>query len=744
MNARFALSPSTTATDPPPVRRQRSIYLPWVGLALLALLLALSAALAITQRGSLIRSERNTALLLARNLEDQASRQLEVAEQALLHVAARTRTLKHDQLPELDALLREENHNSELLRSLSVVDADGLVLASSKPGNRGVHIDLEWTGRPRSASDTHVSTWLAGSDLVPAAVANDRRDPGGPPPEPIQAGLGLVAMSRVATDADDMTVHLVAALDTGILARQFESTVKESGHRATLLNQQGVVLASTPGTRMEPGDVVPLHPQLMAMVPHNDRGSYEGAGLDGQDAVAAFRATRKQPWLVLVERPASGIVTTWRQSLGWVIGATLLLGALIVAATAFAWRTLRAHEQLETELAQAKQRLEENERSLRGLIEAAPVPMFVLDALGHYALVNQAFEEFLGVQRASLIGTGLPLTTQLQQLAYHPVHDVPVWQGTGRSNYLDDLPGSDGRLREALIAKVAIPREDGRPRAVVGSITDVTELREAARHTRDAMQQAQQANASKNEFIANMSHGLRTPLQSVLGFAELGRWRSSEHPTLNEMFADIHAAGKRMLVLVNDLLDLSKLESTVGTMHTDLHDATLLSHEVIGELTVDSTRRGVHIQPGGLLALPQGSPEALCNGRLDRLRVQQALRNVLENALRFSPAGSTIEINLVRGDDQHLRWTIRDQGPGIPEHERAHMFEAFFHGQRNRDQNGGFGLGLAITSKIVHAHGGSIWTEGQRDHGAVFHLRLPANVDPTPARDNTTLRPWAD
>jgi PAS domain S-box-containing protein len=711
----------------------------------LALLLALGTALALMQRGNLIAAERNTALLLARNLEDQASRHLDAADLTLGHVAGRTRALRPDQARELDAVLREESLGDELLRSLSIVDADGLVLASTSPSNRGVRIDLEWTGRPRSTTSTHVSSWLAGSDLVPAAVPNDRRGPGSPAPAPIEPGVGLVAMSRMMPAADGSMLYLIAALDTRVLSRQFEATVKESGHRATLLNHQGMVLASTPGTRMEPGDVVPLHPEVLAMVPTNDRGSYEGAGLDGQDAVAAFRATRKLPWLVLVERPASGIVSSWRESLAWVVAATLLLGALIVATTAFAWRALRAHEQLEAELAQAKQRLEENERSLRGLIEAAPVPMFVLDALGHYALVNQAFESFLGVQRAGIIGTGLPLTTQLQQLAYHPVHDVHVWQGAGRSDYLDDLPGSDGRLREALIAKVAIPREDGRPRAVIGSITDVTTLREAARHTRDAMQQAQKANASKNEFIANMSHGLRTPLQSVLGFAELGRWRSSEHPTLNEMFADIHAAGKRMLVLVNDLLDLSKLESTVGTMHPDLHDATALTQEVITELTVDIARRGLRIQAGGLLAPIGGSQEpTACTARLDRLRIQQALRNVLENALRFSPDGATVEIELQRGDDQHLRWTIRDQGPGVPEHERAHMFEAFFHGHRNRDQSGGFGLGLAITSKIVHAHGGSIWTEGPHDQGATFHLRLPLNLSPSAATDGATTRPWID
>jgi signal transduction histidine kinase len=199
-----------------------------------------------------------------------------------------------------------------------------------------------------------------------------------------------------------------------------------------------------------------------------------------------------------------------------------------------------------------------------------------------------------------------------------------------------------------------------------------------------------------------------------------------------------------MLVLVNDLLDLSKLESTVGTMHPDLHDAALLTQEVLAELTVDSARRGVRLQPGGLLALPTGAPEGECTARVDRLRLQQALRNVLENALRFSPAGAVIEVELNRGEDQHLHWTVRDQGPGIPEHERAHLFEAFFHGHRNRDQNGGFGLGLAITSKIVHAHGGSIWTEGHRDQGAVFHLRLPVNAATQAAHDPAPVRPWID
>jgi PAS domain S-box-containing protein len=730
MSSRFTLPPRTNAPTALPGKRLNSAYLPWIGLSLLALLLALSAALAITQRQHIIESERNNAVLLARMLEEQASRHLDAAELVLDNIGAQVKLNIAPQMVALNPALLDASHGTPLLRSLSVVDERGLILASSAAENRRLRIDLEKIGRPRQPGQSRLGNWLAGRDLVPAGAPGDR--PSGnssSTPEPIQPGVGLVAMTRTATSADGQTLYMVAALHTEFLAKQFESTLKDSGHNATLLNYQGMVVATTVTRRIEPGDVVAMNPDLLNLLPREGHGSYEGAGLDGVDVVAAFRAVRVHPWVVLVERPASAIVASWRSDMTWLVLATLFLGALIAAATGLAWRTLRTHEQLEDALATAKQRLEENERALRSVIEAAPAPMFVLDALGHYAMVNHAFEDFLGIQRSAIIGTGLPLATHLQQLAYHPAHDVSIWQGSGRSHYLEDLPGADGRLREALVSKVSIPREDGRPRAVIGSITDVTELREAERHTREAMQIAQQASESKNEFIANMSHGLRTPLQSVLGFAELGKWRSAEQRPLQEMFSDIHAAGKRMLLLVNDLLDMSKLESTVGTMHRDLADAVSLTRELINEFQPHCTSHGVTMRQFDLLE--DGSSSANGDGTIwvDRLRLQQALRNVLENALRFSPAGTAIDIELTRSADGHLNWNIRDRGPGIPESERPYLFEAFFHGHRNRDDGGGFGLGLAITSKILHAHGGSAWAENHPDGGAVFHLRMPSGTD---------------
>ncbi|MEY8689886.1 MAG: ATP-binding protein [Leptothrix sp. (in: b-proteobacteria)] len=738
MSHRFALAPSGTKVAAPnrADRHLRSDFVPWVGLCLLALLLALSAALAIHQRQQIIDSERDNAVVLTRVLEEQTSRHLDATELIVSHLGDRLHLSRVDRLGALNDLLVESSRASPLLRSLSIVSATGDVLASSTPENRLIRIDLDRVGRSRNPEQFRIGPWLPGRDLFPAALPNlpvPGQAASGAAIEPIQPGVGLVAMTRQFTSADGQPVYVVAALNTAFLANQFDGMVADSGHRAVVMNLQGMVMAATPSTHFDAGDVLPMHPRLLELLPQQDHGSYVGIGMDDQDAVAAFRATRKQPWVVVVERSSSDIVLAWRRGVTGMVVVTGILAALIGWTTWLAWRTLQNHERLEQDLASAKRRLEENERSLRGLIEAAPAPMFVLDALGHYAMVNHAFEDFLAVRREDLIGAGRPLSPHLQQLAYHPVHDVPLWQGTGRSHYLEDVPSVDGRMREALISKVGITRENGRPRTVIGSITDVTELREAERQMREAMQASQLANVTKNEFIANMSHGLRTPLQSVLGFAELGQMRSAEQPALHEIFGDIHSAGRRMLWIVNDLLDLSRLESSVGILHRDVTDLHELTAALLTEMRPAFAERGIDlrsVEPGradlasDLAAKGDPPPDAGRSAWVDKVRVQQALRNVLANALSFAPADSVVDVALTFPDEDTAQWAVLDQGPGIPEHELPHLFEAFYHGRRTRDTNGAFGLGLAIARKIMQTHGGDATAMNQPLGGAAFRLSL--------------------
>jgi len=274
-----------------------------------------------------------------------------------------------------------------------------------------------------------------------------------------------------------------------------------------------------------------------------------------------------------------------------------------------------------------------------------------------------------------------------------------------------------GRQRDMLINKSLVPDGRGGIVGVLSTLVDVSEIRAAERITREAAEAAQEASRAKNEFVANMSHELRTPLQSILGFSELGQLKSQDHPRLNVMFTDIQNAGQRMLALVNDLLDVAKIESAVGTFELERCDLRALVRQVAHELDPLLAKRAIRLQ----MVLD----EMPLLARLDPVRIQQVIRNLVANAIKFSPEGGVITITAGFGTDDGLHLSVADQGPGIPPAELEAIFEAFVQSTVTKDGAGGTGLGLAIARKIVEVHGGRIYAENRAEGGAVFHITLP-------------------
>jgi signal transduction histidine kinase len=277
------------------------------------------------------------------------------------------------------------------------------------------------------------------------------------------------------------------------------------------------------------------------------------------------------------------------------------------------------------------------------------------------------------------------------------------------------------------VTKVRFSRADGGPGGIIGSIIDVTEFREAERTTREARDAAESANRTKSEFIANISHELRTPLQSILGFSEIGGSLSASAPDLQEMFGDIHAGGQRMLKLVNGLLDVSKMESTVGSLALYRRDLMPLVMEVVKELRPLASRRDVTI------VLHERAAPLLAD--VDAFRIQQVLRNVLANAMRFSVPGTSVDIACTDLGSDGVEICVRDHGPGIPPGELETIFDAFVQSSRTRDGSGGTGLGLTICRKIMSAHAGTVVASNAAHGGALMRIRLPAAraVDPDAA-----------
>jgi signal transduction histidine kinase len=174
-----------------------------------------------------------------------------------------------------------------------------------------------------------------------------------------------------------------------------------------------------------------------------------------------------------------------------------------------------------------------------------------------------------------------------------------------------------------------------------------------------------------------------------------------------------------MLALVNDLLDVSKIESAIGTFHLERTDLRPLVWEVLRELEP-------LLGKGQLQVAPRISDSPL-PAKVDPLRFQQVMRNVLANAIKFSPPGSVIDLLGEQSPHGELHWAVRDRGRGIPPGELEKIFEAFVQSSRTKDGSGGTGLGLAICRKIVEAHGGRISAENMPDDGSCFHINLPSH-----------------
>jgi signal transduction histidine kinase len=186
-----------------------------------------------------------------------------------------------------------------------------------------------------------------------------------------------------------------------------------------------------------------------------------------------------------------------------------------------------------------------------------------------------------------------------------------------------------------------------------------------------------------------------------------------------------------MLKLVDELLDISRIGSTVGSIKLRVMPVAEPLREVVDELRSLAQQRGLTLK----LQVDDALQDA--QGRIDPPRLQQVVRNVLANALRFAPTGTAVDVTLQSQDGMALV-QVRDHGPGVPEDELENIFEPFVQSSRTKDGSGGTGLGLAICRQIMQAHGGFIVADNHRQGGAVFRFGLPLAAAPLKALEDET------
>src|SRR5713226_8261701 len=232
-----------------------------------------------------------------------------------------------------------------------------------------------------------------------------------------------------------------------------------------------------------------------------------------------------------------------------------------------------------------------------------------------------------------------------------------------------------------------------------------------------AKEEAERASKFKDQFLSTMSHELRTPLNAVLGFS--GLLADERYGLLNDRqrryVSHIHTGGQHLLTLINDILDLSRIEA--GRMELAIENVSV--ETVFGEvLSVmrpladnKSQTLSQHAEPG-------------LSVRADLTRFKQVLMNLLGNGIKFTPEGGRIELTANQADSE-VRVEVRDTGPGIPPEEQKRIFEAFYRLPESGKATEGTGLGLAITQRVVELHGGHLGLESQPGQGSCFHFSLP-------------------
>jgi len=355
-------------------------------------------------------------------------------------------------------------------------------------------------------------------------------------------------------------------------------------------------------------------------------------------------------------------------------------------------------------------RLEASERRLEDLVTGAADPIIAFDGSGHVALYNPAAERLFGWKRDEVLGSSLDrfLADGIEVAAFL------VGEASGDGS-LARLPWlrADGSsvLMESHLARTG-SGDDAWTTVILRDISRQAEIEETLRKART---EAENASRMKSEFLANMSHELRTPLNAVLGFTQLIENDRNLTDTQRERLRIISRSGEHLLALINDILDISKIEA--GKM--ELHDSVFDLPELIGDLSdmfeLKCSKKGLRLYFDTVEDLPRH-----VRGDLGKLR--QVLVNLLGNAVKFTAEGG-VGI-LVGRDGDGIRFAVRDTGRGIPKDEQEAILQPFVQASTT-DHEGGTGLGLAISSRYVAMMGGTLSVASAPGEGSEFSFTIP-------------------
>jgi PAS domain S-box-containing protein len=393
-----------------------------------------------------------------------------------------------------------------------------------------------------------------------------------------------------------------------------------------------------------------------------------------------------------------------------------------------------ARSMLERKVVERTLDLAESRAFLRTIIDHVADPIFVKDSQHRWVEGNLAFWALLGGEEKAKGKTDYDLFPKEQADDFW-AGDERVFKG----ELFDEeelLQRADGETITIATKKVGVRFADGSP-GIVGIIRDVTRqraLEEEVRQHRDNLQllvaeqvgdliaaksRAEAANVAKSEFLANISHEIRTPMNSIVGLASLLNASDTPPPKYKLFLQTLEASANSLLVLINDMLDMAKIESGTAEIDRVPFDLCKLLDELRQAMASQAIRRKIVVATD--CQLPK---EEILLG--DPRRLRQVLINIVGNAIKFTEHGGVTVTATEDPDDAFVRIEIMDTGIGIPDDKLGTIFDKFIQSDSSISRKyGGTGLGLAITRNLVELMGGAIAVQSKLGEGSTFTLRLP-------------------
>ena len=351
----------------------------------------------------------------------------------------------------------------------------------------------------------------------------------------------------------------------------------------------------------------------------------------------------------------------------------------------------RALQKMKDSLSAAVARAESERRLTATVFESLPDGLVIVNGRLHVLEANERFSRMIGV--AAPAGRALYDVLRLRSL-------VELFEKTVRSREVSQVTA---RLADDVVWDVmVIPLPPGSRAAAVGVLRDVTRL--------------ERTEAMRRTFVADVSHELRTPIASISAAAETLAEGGVPEAEASELSGLILRQTGRMRELIDDLMDLAQIESGAVVLEREPLPLLLLLTEVAGDLSAAARDQGIDVHVSG-------DPEVTVPG--DRRRVGQIVRNLLDNAIKFSPPGGRVDVEAFHSA-RRPGFSVTDQGPGVARAERDKIFQRFYQVDRSRSKTRpGSGLGLSIVKHLVHIHGASIEVSDAPNRGARFVVTFP-------------------